>query len=250
MYKGLSCDPGSNETNCIVETRRVGFLATPCWPWPYGDHISPQGRKCRMCVWTWRLCAYDKDLDALMADDWRHNNDGYLAFLGAVKHLIGKVNRGELTCEKKLRGTRKQFMQNEFGEVRKKYVKMFKVFRVAIKEKYKACALPDWQARPENAGLDPHKEGHIVRQLPLLNRGLVTCVIYRIGPKGEYDVDFESMLGMQIDEEISGPDALNAAQAENRFMKGLTNSVGQLADGLEDAEALASAVAACVWPLP
>ena len=169
-----------------------------------------------------------------MDTTFKEDNDQYLEFLAAVKHLVEKINTGEITLKMRMRGPRAQLVQNEFAEARQKAVHLIKTFRMVAKEKFRAIEYDEWVNRPENAGKDPAKE-HVVREVPIMNRGMVKCVIVRLGPKGEYDLDFESALGVRMTEELSGADALNAVQADNRFDAALNTSVGAVAASLTDA---------------
>ena len=118
--------------------------------------MQPQGKLCRFCPWAHRLCGYPKDLDTLIDVDWKQDRDKYTEFLGAVRHLVDKVNRGELTMQNRFKGARLVQIQNEFGEARLKTVEMVQQFRLMVEEKFKAKSYDKWME--ENEGKDPLKE--------------------------------------------------------------------------------------------
>ena len=57
--------------------------------------------------------------------------------------------------------------------------------------------------------------------------------------KDEWDLDFDSSMGLQINEDFSDPNnELAPGQAENRFNKMLGNTLGAVADSVQDAQVL------------
>ena len=239
VVKCYACKHNSNEPTPF-DSETLEGICGPCWPWLYGDHLSPGGRFCKLCPWVHRICGYVKDLHSLCDTEFKTNHDSLVEFLGALKHLVEKVNNGELRWNMKLRGPRKVAMLNEFGEVRVKTVEMIKTFQLMVKEKFQCTTYENWQL--ENPGKDPLKEGHTVQDLPIMGRGVVKCVVFRIGPKDTWDVDFQSIVGLSMKEQVSGADALSAGQADLRFASTFDRSVGSMNNNLQDATVIQPAV--------
>ena len=92
VVKCYACKHNSNEPTPF-DSETLEGLCGPCWPWLYGDHLAPGGRFCKLCPWVHRVCGYTKDLHSLCDQDFKTNHDSHVEFLGALKHLVDKVNR-------------------------------------------------------------------------------------------------------------------------------------------------------------
>jgi hypothetical protein len=114
MCRHKSCEP-SPLANCQIE----GFDKTT-WPWD-GTSEDPQGRRCLLCPWVFRIAGFQHEDIKSLIKDMRQNFDLTAQWLGCLKQLVTMIGSGKAWPGMRLRGPTKDSSRScsrKFGRKR------------------------------------------------------------------------------------------------------------------------------------
>ena len=200
----------------------------PCWPWLYGDHITPVGKTCKICWYTFRIGGFSKQHDTL--EDLRvamsSNEQLACEWTECTKEMIKQLNNGTIT--QKLRGKKKGIITAHFVDVRKKTVEAHVSEGLRSREKFRAISVDRW--RQLNPGKCPKDEGMLVKSVKVPgSKNLVECVLVRKKPKREWDLELDVDTRVLMREEVDdGSHVLRAGQQKSKYDALAGNITGTL----------------------